>query len=362
MPRSMENISELEHILDLCIDALNRGDSIEQCLARHPEYADELEPLLITAQEIIAIPHPVPSPELKSETKRALHVSLPGPEEMRLQYALDNCIDLLIQGKSVEHCLELYPEFSVGLEPLLTVASTLREGINVKASLRFKEEARRRVLARVGKAGINRWLPWVSWPRWAYRGALAAAALLIMVSAGHVTVRSSSDSGPGDFLYPVKGLSETVQMKLATSNEGEAKLHVELASRRAQELAEAAVDGDSEMVEELLVKLQGHLEEAPRLMSEKQFHEALELVLQGDGDMDHTQLRELLVMLGQDIRMNDDRLKGAMDEAPDHMHPELEAVIARVRTHYTETIAALEDKHSSEDLDSLNGVRLTYRK
>ena len=358
----MENIRDLEHILDLCIDALNRGDSIEQCLARHPEYADELEPLLITAQEIIAVPQPLPSPELKSETKRALHVSLPSPEELRLQYALDHCIELLIQGKSVEHCLELYPEFSAGLEPLLTVASTLREGLNVKASLRFKEEARRRVLSRVGKAGITRLLPWVSWPRWAYRGALAAAALLIMVSAGHLTVSSSSDSAPGDFLYPVKGLSESVQMKLTTSNEDEAKLHVELASRRAQELAAAAVDGDQQMVEDLLVKLQGHLEEAPRLMGEKQFQEALELVLQGDGDMDHTQLRELLVMLGQDIRMNDARLKGVMDEIPDHMHPELETVIARVRTHYTETIAALEDKHSSEDLDSLNGVRLTYRK
>ena len=358
----MENISELEHILDLCIDALNRGDSIDQCLARHPEYADELEPLLITAQEIIAVPQPLPSPELKSETKRALHVSLPSPEELRLQYALDHCIELLIQGKSVEHCLEPYPEFSAGLEPLLTVASTLREDLNVKASLRFKEEARRRVLSRVGKAGITRLLPWVSWPRWAYRGALAAAALLIMVSAGHLTVSSSSDSAPGDFLYPVKGLSESVQMKLTTSNEGEAKLHLELASRRAQELAAAAVDGDQQMVEKLLVKLQGHLEEAPRLMGEKQFQEALELVLQGDGDMDHTQLRELLVILGQDIKMNDARLKGAMDEVPDHMHPELETVIARVRTHYTETIAALEDKHSSEDLDSLNGVRLTYRK
>lgn len=358
----MGNIRELEHILDLCIDALNRGDSIEQCLARYPEYADELEPLLITAQEIAAIPQPLPSPELKSETKRTIYAVLPGPEEVRFQEALDNCLDLLIQGKSVHHCLELYPEFSTGLEPSLTAASSLRESLYVKASPRFKEEAKRRVLARVRKTGISRLLPWVSWPRWAYRGALAAAALLIMVSAGLMTVRTSSDSAPGDFLYPVKGLSETVQMKLATSHEDEAKLHVELASRRAQELADAAVDGDSQMVEELLVKLEAHLEEAPRLMDEKKFHEALELVLQGDGHMDHTQARELLVMLGQDIRMNDARLKGAMDDVPDHMHADLETAIARVRTHYTATIAALEDKRSSEDLDSLNGVRLTYRK
>jgi len=37
---------KFENVLDLCIDRINRGDSIEDCLADYPEYADELEPLL----------------------------------------------------------------------------------------------------------------------------------------------------------------------------------------------------------------------------------------------------------------------------------------------------------------------------
>jgi len=39
-------LDNFENILDLCIDRINRGISIEDCLADYPEYADELEPLL----------------------------------------------------------------------------------------------------------------------------------------------------------------------------------------------------------------------------------------------------------------------------------------------------------------------------
>ena len=151
-------------------------------------------------------------------------------------------------------------------------------------------------------------------------------------------------------------------MRLATSQEDEAKLHVELAGRRAQEMAAAAADGDREMVQELLAKLEAHLEEAPRLMNEKQFQKALDMVLEGGGHLDHSAVRDLLAVLNQDVRTNEARLKDAMYEVPPDMLPELEDAIARVRNHYSVSIATLEAKRSTDDLDSLNGVRLTFRK
>ena len=183
-----------------------------------------------------------------------------------------------------------------------------------------------------------------------------------MFSAGQLTIRASSGSSPGDVLYPVKEFSESVQMRLATSQEDEAKLHVELAGRRAQEMAVAAAAGDREMVRELLVKLEAHLEEAPRLMNEKQFQKALDMVLEGGGHLDHSAVRDLLAVLNQDVRTNEARLKDAMYEVPPDMLPELEDAIARVRNHYSVSIATLEAKRSTDDLDSLNGVRLTFRK
>ena len=362
MPQSTENTRDLESALDRCLDALIAGDSIESCLARFPEHAAELEPLLLAARQVIDLPHPAPSPELKAETLRALELTPLTLEEARFQDALNHCLDLLSEGKNIEQCVELYPEMSSMLTPLLTTASTFRESIPATPRPEFKAEARRRVLSHVEQRRAIRWLPIPSWRRWAYRGALAAAAFLIMLSAGQLTLRASSGSSPGDVLYPVKEFSESVQMTLATSQEDEAKLHVELASRRAQEMAAAAADGDHEMVQELLVKLEAHLEEAPRLMNEKQFQKALEMVMDGGGQLDHSHVRDLLAVLNQDLRANDARLKDAMYEVPPDMLPELEDVIARVRNHYSVSIATLEAKRTSEDLNSLSGVRLAFRK
>jgi len=43
--------SEFDNILDECLERVIKGEDIEACLARHPEHAAELEPLLRTALE-----------------------------------------------------------------------------------------------------------------------------------------------------------------------------------------------------------------------------------------------------------------------------------------------------------------------
>ena len=37
---------EIETILDLCLDEIRKGKSIEHCLDLYPEFASELEPIL----------------------------------------------------------------------------------------------------------------------------------------------------------------------------------------------------------------------------------------------------------------------------------------------------------------------------
>jgi hypothetical protein len=39
---------DIKHILDVCIDRLNKGESLEACLAAYPEYANQIKPLLKT--------------------------------------------------------------------------------------------------------------------------------------------------------------------------------------------------------------------------------------------------------------------------------------------------------------------------
>ncbi|MFH1526506.1 MAG: hypothetical protein ABIG69_07610, partial [Bacteroidota bacterium] len=62
----MEQNAEL--LLDICISEMQKGKSIEECLAEYPQYASQLKPLLQLVKQIEALPQPAPSPEAISST------------------------------------------------------------------------------------------------------------------------------------------------------------------------------------------------------------------------------------------------------------------------------------------------------
>lgn len=66
--------------------------------------------------------------------------------------------------------------------------------------------------------------------------ALAGTALVL--GGWIATVNASFASVPGDVLYPVKLVTERVQLAVTTSTEQRAQLHVEFATRRLQEVTE----------------------------------------------------------------------------------------------------------------------------
>lgn len=66
--------------------------------------------------------------------------------------------------------------------------------------------------------------------------ALIAASVGILTLAG--TAFAANDSKPGDVFFPVKKIAEQIQVKLATTEEGKAKLQTKFAEKRLSELAE----------------------------------------------------------------------------------------------------------------------------
>jgi hypothetical protein len=60
---------DLETVLDECFDTLAAGGSVRECLERHPELANELEPLLRLGQTLRSVPAPTPR-------QAALHAAL----------------------------------------------------------------------------------------------------------------------------------------------------------------------------------------------------------------------------------------------------------------------------------------------
>ncbi|MBI2866078.1 MAG: hypothetical protein HYX99_01785, partial [Chloroflexi bacterium] len=199
---------------------------------------------------------------------------------MKIEDTLNQCLDLLAGGASLEECLARYPAQREELEPLLRAALTLRRSSTMPLRPGFREEGRARVLGALAALRARRRAPNPG-QGWAWRGALAS--LLIVFLLGGQVVRASAQSLPGDTLYSVKRAVEQVRLTLALSPEARAQVSREFADQRTQELVAVAQkrdlwdDKDREwfqkqtesLVEHQASRLQGVAKLADKGVSEK---------------------------------------------------------------------------------------------
>ena len=68
--------NNLDRILDECIDRINLGEKLEDCLASYPEYAAELEPLLRVMLDTKTAYAFSPSPATKMESRKRFNAAL----------------------------------------------------------------------------------------------------------------------------------------------------------------------------------------------------------------------------------------------------------------------------------------------
>ena len=80
---------------------------------------------------------------------------------------------------------------------------------------------------------------------WMQPVSVAMSAFALVFGGWIASVNASFDTVPGDILYPVKLVTEHVQITLATSGEQRAKLHTEFAGRRLEEM-NAITSSDAE--------------------------------------------------------------------------------------------------------------------
>jgi hypothetical protein len=74
-----------DEILDQCIDSINKGDSVDDCLARYPEHAAELMPLLKTVTGTHSAVPFTPSAQKKQAARQRMLalMATPGSKEKR---------------------------------------------------------------------------------------------------------------------------------------------------------------------------------------------------------------------------------------------------------------------------------------
>jgi hypothetical protein len=162
--------------------------------------------------------------------------------------ALENCLQRLQQGESLETVLMPYPRLAEQLRPLLETASLARtagqESLPLTALAR--QRARGLALAADLRRNGNRrpffhtvWRPALT--------VLVVIAILAMSSNGLLT--ASAHSLPGDTLYPLKRSVETTQLNLASDPAKRQVLEREFDERRVEEAKSLITDQRLESVE-----------------------------------------------------------------------------------------------------------------
>ena len=251
---------------------------------------------------------------------------------------LDECIDRLLRGESLEDCLKDYPEHAEQLGPLLRTAAVAREATTsvearpeFKARLRYEIASRARGATQPASSGS----PFLGWaPRWAVA---IVSVCLLFVLAGGSTVAAASSSVPGDTLYSVKTTSERVWLAVTFSDGAKARLQARFAQRRVQEMARLIERGETGDLRSLSAKLDAHLVDLSELAAEIR-----------EADPASTQIIQLEDMLEQNMARDLALLETVEASTAPETWPAIELARKRLANSYQETFNALAGGQSDD--------------
>jgi hypothetical protein len=192
------------------------------------------------------------------------------PEEL-----LDVCLEMARRGEDWKAFLLTHPSHSAELEPLVVLAlgvGTAAGPLDAPAPgastalLRLGRELEKRAQKREESAHRG-------WGRlWGSAWAKAAFAGLVMFVLGASAVELSARTVPGNFLYPVKILTERVRFALTSDPEERVELRLTFSERRLAEVVKTLKGGDGadrELVTAMLGEAQAALADTAKLPEEK---------------------------------------------------------------------------------------------
>jgi hypothetical protein len=163
---------------------------------------------------------------------------------------LNECLERIIKGETVESCLKLYPEQAKDLEPLLKTAVSARVMSSIQPRAEFKVQARSEFQAAVREIQskksqkVSRF-SWIQWrPAWSIAAGTAAVVVIALVSL----VAAAGNSMPNERLYSLKIATENVQLAVTPSEIGKAELNAKFADKRVDELIQMTSTGTTQEV------------------------------------------------------------------------------------------------------------------
>lgn len=188
------------------------------------------------------------------------------PEEL-----LDICLEMASRGEDWEAFLARYPDSLREVEPLVLLAREVGEASGPEeatapgasaALLRLGRELAKR--ERRKEEAAHRTWGWL----WGSAWAKAAFAGIVMLVLGASSVELSARAVPGNFLYPVKILTERVHFALTSDLEERVELRLTFSERRLSEIVKTLKEGkgaDRELITAMLDEARAALSDASQL-------------------------------------------------------------------------------------------------
>ena len=162
---------------------------------------------------------------------------------MKKEEILAGCIEEVRSGKStVEDCIKRYPALGKELRAMLEIAVSIKPE-ETSPSAEFKARARLHLFdAEKQPAAVKTTNHFRSWFALTPVKVTASVLLVVLIFAavGGGTVYAAQSSTPGDILYPVKTGAENIQLTFTTSPVAKARLYLQLAQKRINEMAQQA--------------------------------------------------------------------------------------------------------------------------
>ena len=187
-------------------------------------------------------------------------------------------------------------------------------------------------------------------------------AILGFLLIGVGTLAASARALPDDALYPVKLAAEQVRVTLAFSDVDEAKLHLQFAERRADEMTEMARQGKSDKISMLIEQIANHLdkmyvmeetvkveEKGPRVQEVRPRALAPPSPVPSDEAEAYgvgKDVEELKAVLSQSRAESLAALRNALDNAPEEVKLVLKRAMDNITDNYDRTISIIESSSS----------------
>jgi len=193
-------------------------------------------------------------------------------EQNNFENILNECMDRVLAGETVEQVLAAYPEYTAELEPLLrTVASAAviedikpRPEFRSVAAAEFQAAARDLQDKKQNRGFFSRW-----YHSWKFGWSIASVSVLIVFMAVTGTVLAASDSMPDEALYSVKLATEQIHIAVTPNEITKAELNAEYAERRIDELVYMAEKEDSDGVLLVASNLNSNLKSINTIIDEE---------------------------------------------------------------------------------------------